>query len=264
MSEHENTSHSPDAEQHSPSTTVESASSRTSAPAVVGTKADHTDQASDAATRKTAEIRAARTSARRKLGIVAIAAAVGGMAIGGTVEYFVGSAIDATGLFGATIDTVIEQQKANFDDIRAKLDALGAAPAGSPEAAKLQGELQKLIAGQEKLTEQTHTEMRMFQQEISRLKTELLSSRGSVGGADIWLAPRESVTLHERGVVLALVSIHQSGNYVGVTLAGKSHQLKPGDYLTFPRTDGKGECKVIYKIGTVREDGRVGFDLVCE
>jgi hypothetical protein len=196
-----------------------------------------------------------------KLRTIAVVAALGGMVLGGVVEFFVQGAMESTGWFGPTLDAVINDQKANFAEIRAKLDALRQAVPGSPEAQKLQAELEKLLSEQEKLAGRTHTELRGFQQEVSRLKEEALEKRGSASGADFWLAPSESVTVRDRGNVFALLDIRYSGGLITVNASGKNSQMKPGDFVEFPT--GNSTCKVFYKHGLPREDGRVGFDIVC-
>jgi hypothetical protein len=195
-----------------------------------------------------------------RLRTIAIAAAIGGMVFGGTVEYFVGNLIDSTGWFGPTLDALVEQQNSNFEDIRAKLEELKKAPPGSPEAAKIQGDLQTLLLEQEKLIDQTHSALRMSEQEVTRLKQEMLAERGSATGADFYLSLNESITVHARGMVFALVAAHRNG-LIDVNLSGKTQRLKPGDFIEF--TEGDSVCKVFYKIPRIETTGKIGFDLVC-
>lgn len=195
-----------------------------------------------------------------RLRTIAIAAAIGGMVFGGTVEYFVGNLIDSTGWFGPTLDALVEQQNSNFEDIRAKLEELKKAPPGSPEAAKIQGDLQTLLLEQEKLIDKTHTELRLSEREVTRLKQELLEKRGSASGSDFYLGLHESITVHSRGKVLALVADHRNG-LIDVNLSGKVQRMKPGDFVEF--TEGDTTCKVFYKSRRDESNDKFGFDLVC-
>lgn len=204
----------------------------------------------------------APTKKSTKLRIVALAAALGGIIFGGTVEYFVGGALDSTGWFGPTLDNIVNEQKANFDDIRAKLDALNNAAPGSPEAAKLQSELNALLATQEKLTDRTHMELATLHEEVTRLRAQVLEENGTSSGADFWLLPNESITLSERGFVFSLITVHRGATVIDVNLSGKTHRIKPGDFVEFETADSI--CKVFYKVAHPREDKRYGFDLVCD
>jgi len=197
-----------------------------------------------------------------KLRVVALTAAFLGIVFGGTVEYFVGGLLDSTGWFGPTIDNIVEEQNANFADLRAKLDALGKAAPGSPEAAALQKEINALVATQEKLTGRTHEEIASLQEALEAMRAQLLAEKGSAGGADFWLLMNEGVTLREAGNVFSLIGVNSRGVSVDVNLSGTVKRLKPGDFVEFQTSDSN--CKVFYKAGRAREDGRYGFDLVCE
>jgi hypothetical protein len=202
------------------------------------------------------------TRGQIKLRAVALTAAFLGIIFGGTVEYFVGGLLDSTGWFGPTLDNIVAEQNANFEDLRTKLAELGKAAPGSPEALALQKELATLVAAQEKLTGRTHEEIAGMQDELTKLRAQLLQEKGSAGGADFWLAPSEGITVGEEGNVFTLLSISYNGQYAYTNLTGTQKRLQPGDFVEFETKDST--CKVIYKAGNARADGRFGFDLVCE
>jgi hypothetical protein len=235
----------------------------THTPADAVAPAPNANPAADAAAHAKAKPAKPPTSPQAmKLRAVALTAAFLGIVFGGTVEYFVGGLLDSTGWFGPTLDNIVAEQTANFEDIRTKLAELGKAAPGSPEALALQKELSTLVATQEKLTGRTHEEIAGMQDELTKLRAQLLMEKGSAGGADFWLAPNESMTVGEEGKVFSLLSIGYSGQYAYTNLTGTQKRLQPGDFVEFETKDSI--CRVIYKAGTARADGRFGFDLVCE
>lgn len=193
-----------------------------------------------------------------KTRMVALVATLCGIIFGGTVEYFVGGALDATGWFGPTLDTIVEQQSRNFADIRAKLDELRQATPGSPEAIRLQSELETLIGEQEKLTYRTHDELRNYEKQLTDLKAQALRAAGAASSVDFWLKAGESITVGQRDNVFAVQTVYSS--YVSVVASGKRTNLRPGEFVEFP--SDQGTYKVFYKHAPPREDGRVGFDVV--
>jgi hypothetical protein len=195
-----------------------------------------------------------------RLRVTALSFALIGIVFGCALQKFVGGALDATGLFGTTLDTVVEQQTANFQELNAKLAALSKAAPGSPEAATLQKDISTLVATQEKLADRTHVEMKSLQDEVTTLRAQALKENRTVGGADFWLLPSESVTLRDRDSVFSLAAVHYNGSLIDVNLSGKITRHKPGDFLPFETSDST--CKVFYKVAHKREDGRFGFDLV--
>lgn len=203
---------------------------------------------------------AERRYEKKNVKMLALGAALLGTLFGGTVEYLVGNLFDATGWFGPTMESLVQAQDANFQDIRAKLEELKVAPSGSPEAARAQGDLQKLLVEQERLVTRTNTRLNLSEQELSRLRQELLTKHGSTPGADIYLSPLESVTVHSRGNVFALVDAHRNG-MIDANLSGVTTRMKPGDFVEF--RDGQTHCKVFYKTPHNATTGKVGFDLVC-
>lgn len=214
--------------------------------------------AASAAPGESAEAAAAAERSRRamRLRLVALGSALVGMVFGAVVEMFVQGAMESTGWFGPTLDTLIEQQESNFKDLRAKLEALKSSD-DPAERARLERELEMLIAAQEKLATRTHIEFRDYQAELADLKKQLLAAGSGVGGADFWVAEGESVAVGERQNVVGLLRAAGNVNYVTVSFGGKRHTLNPGESLDVPVKDGTG--KLIFKL---KKDDRAGFDYV--
>ena len=61
-----------------------------------------------------------------KLRLVAIGGATFGMIFGTVIEMLVQGAMESTGFFGSSLDSVLEQQETNFTSIAAKLSELAA------------------------------------------------------------------------------------------------------------------------------------------
>lgn len=225
-------------------------------PATPASTPNEINAATDATSSKAA---AAKQTLR--LRVTALSFALIGVIFGCALQKFIGGALDSTGLFGATLDNVVEQQSANFQELNAKLAALAKAAPGSPEAATLQKDISTLVATQQKLTGRANTELKSLQNEVSTLRNQALKENRSVGGADFWLLPNESVTLRDRQTVFTLAGAYYNGATIDVNLSGKITRIKPGDFIEFD--SGDSTCKVFYKIAHKREDGRYGFDLVC-
>ena len=199
-----------------------------------------------------------KSSSGMKLKVVALSAALCGMVIGAVVEMFVQGALESTGWFGATIDTVIEEQLANFNSIQEKLAAIEAATTEA-DRARLTDELEALLKEQEKLTSRTHEELRASAEQIESLRARALQEQGAAGGVDFWLAPGESVSVGSRGNVFAVTYVRPT--FIGVNMSGTLSQMKPGDFVE--AKVGDEVYKVFFK-STPRESDpkRVGFDIV--
>lgn len=197
---------------------------------------------------------------KNRVRLIALGAAVVGMVFGAVVEMFVQGAMESTGWFGPTLESVMNEQVANFDAIQQKLDALNAAT-NDTERARLRQELDALLQKQKKLTEQTHTELRQSQTEIESLRKEALAEQGSASGADVWLAPGESISVGSRDNVFSLLSTSTLLR-ANVNISGKSHTLYPGDFVEAP-VQGK-VWKVFYKQSGRGDDrSQLGFDIVA-
>lgn len=196
---------------------------------------------------------------KSRIRIIGMASIVCGMVFGAIVEMFVQGAMESTGWFGPTLDTVMSEQMTNFEAIQQKLNELGAST-NDADRTRIQKELDGLLQEQKGLTEQTHAELKNYQQQVETLKTQTLEKTGSVGGADVWMSPGQSITVGERGNVVALVSV-DGYRRARTNVAGTVKVLNPGDVIEIPA--GDAVWKVIYK-QTQRGDDKsmVGFDVV--
>tara|TARA_B100001093_G_scaffold173040_1_gene165939 strand:- start:145 stop:438 length:294 start_codon:yes stop_codon:yes gene_type:complete len=93
-----------------------------------------------------------------KLRLVAIGGATFGMIFGTVIEMLVQGAMESTGSFGSTLDSVLEQQETNFTSIAAKLSEL-AATKDEKERSRIQKELDRLIKSQEKISKSINEEL---------------------------------------------------------------------------------------------------------
>jgi hypothetical protein len=191
--------------------------------------------------------------------VIALSGVAAGMVIGAVVEMFVQGAMESTGWFGPTLETVMSEQMTNFEEIQEKLNALGAATDES-ERETLRQELEDLLREQERLTSQTHDELGSSQREIERLRAQSLETSGIAAGADVWLSPGQSITVGSRDNVLSLVSV-DGYRRARVNLSGKVTVMTAGDFVEAPV--GDDVWKVFYK-QTARGDDNsaVGFDVV--
>jgi hypothetical protein len=195
---------------------------------------------------------------RTRLKLVAVGAAVLGMIIGSVVDRFVQNLLDKTGMFGPTLEQVVNDQIDNFQVIKAKLAELSKNE-NLVKREQLVEELNTLLAKQEQLAGRTHEELRDSGQKIETLKEEALRTKGIAAGADFYLNPGQSITVGGRDKVFSLLRV-QKGGRAYVNLSGELQWLQPGDLIEIPVADN------IYKIfnkGVSNEDqSRVGFDLV--
>jgi hypothetical protein len=193
-----------------------------------------------------------------KLKVIALSAALCGMVFGAVVEMFVQGALESTGWFGPTLDTVIEEQLANFSAIQDKLAAIEAATTDD-ERQRLTGELETLLKEQEALTARTHDELRASAEQIEELRAAALKEQGTASGVDFWLSAGESVSVGSRENVFAVNRIY--GGDVFVNMSGASARLKPGEFVE--AKVGDEVYKVFYRMAPKRgEAQRAGFDLV--
>lgn len=79
------------------------------------------------------------------------------MIFGAVIEMFVQGAMESTGFFGPTLDSVLEQQETNFTSIAAKLSEL-AATKDEKERSRIQKELDRLMKSQEKISKSINEE----------------------------------------------------------------------------------------------------------
>lgn len=187
---------------------------------------------------------------------------LGGAVAGALVGIAVQSALQGTGVLGPGMEELISEQDAGFAALSEKIDALRSA-SGDAEVASITGEIEAMLGRQRELADRTQDELRGARAQIERLRAEALDARGSAGGAEVWLAPGESITVAGfPGNVFALKKFTYSGRSADLTVnvSGKESRMAVGDAAEFPAKDGV--WRVIYKQATARGDGRVGFDLV--
>ena len=79
------------------------------------------------------------------------------MIFGTVIEMLVQGAMESTGFFGPTLDSVLEQQETNFTSIAAKLSEL-AATKDEKERSRIQKELDRLMKSQEKISKSINEE----------------------------------------------------------------------------------------------------------
>jgi len=191
---------------------------------------------------------------------------IGGMVLGALVGMAVQTAVSTTGVLGPGMDELIAEQSTNFQKLEAKLDALRNTT--DPAQIKVMaGDLQTLLAQQQKLAQRAQDELRGARAEIDRLKEQALESGGAAGGANLWLKPGESVTVGKAGTVVSLTNF--SGRSAGtrttnvvLNVAGEAKTLGVGDAAQVKA--GSDTYSIIYKQTAARTDGRVGFDVVKE
>ena len=186
------------------------------------------------------------------------ATALTGMVLGTLVGIGVNKALATTGMLGPGVDTLIEEQKSNFDAISSKLDALRQG-ATEPEMQAAIAELQALLQKQTSLAEQSEQQLRLLNQAAAASKERELAERGMSAGVDFWLKSGEAYNLGARDQVFALQAYGRG--VAQVNLSGTIRRLNVGDVMDFMA--GDRACRVFYKQATPREDGRIGFDLVC-
>lgn len=202
----------------------------------------------------------AASSSKNRLRVVALVSAVVGMVMGAVVEMFVQGAMESTGWFGPTLESVMTEQVANFDAIQKKLDALNQATNES-DRARLRKEIDDLLAQQRNLTGQTHTELNRYKDEVATLRERTLEKTGSAGGADVWLKVGESVTVGARQNVFSVLAVLSSSR-ARVNISGKISIISVGDYVEAPSDEGVWR---VYFKQTSRDGDRtqLGFDLVA-
>ncbi|MFG0304833.1 MAG: hypothetical protein ACF8Q5_01325 [Phycisphaerales bacterium JB040] len=186
-----------------------------------------------------------------------IAAVILGALLGLAVE----AAVDSTGVLGPGIDTLIARQTEGFTQLEAKLDALkGAGDAG--ETSAIVGEIEALVAEQQRLAARTADELRGARTEIERLKADSLSRTGSASGADVWLGPGEGITIGKHGNVFTYVRPAYTNRFddIYINTGTRAERFNLGGTVRFETPEG--EWRVVFKQATPRADGRIGFDVV--
>lgn len=184
--------------------------------------------------------------------------ALGGMIAGAIVGIMVQVGVESTGLLGPSVEALIAEQESNFDEIGVRLESLrGLSP--DPAIAKGLTELSRLLARQDELQNRSTQELTLLNRQVANLRQQTLDERGFAGGADLWLATGESISVGDSQHVFGVVRTWTTA--VDVNLNGEKSRLKVGDAVTVPTANG--DCTVFFKQGLRKEDSRSGFDVSC-
>lgn len=190
--------------------------------------------------------------------IIAAVSAVGGMIVGSIVGVGVQAGVESMGLLGPSMESLIAEQEENFNDVRARLDALSGMST-DPEVRQSFAELGTILQRQSELSAQAGAELRYLGEQVSTLKEQQLAESGFAGGADFWLKGGESVSVGGANQVFAL--IRTSGANAQINLSGARQWVAVGDVVSV--SGDEQACQVFYKHATPRSDGRIGFDIAC-
>jgi len=186
------------------------------------------------------------------------ALALGGMIVGSIVGIGVQVGVESTGLLGPSLETLMAEQKSNFDDVAQRIEDLKAS-SSDPETRKSLAELNGLLKRQDELAQQASAELRYLGEQVETFKKQQLADSGYAGGADFWLKGGESVNIAGDNQVFALLGARS--NIADINLSGQRKRISVGDVLEVQ--SGDKTCRLFYKQATPRADRRVGFDLDC-
>lgn len=186
------------------------------------------------------------------------ALALGGMIVGSIVGIGVQLGVESTGLLGPSVDALIEEQAANFDDVNIRLAELSRSST-DPETKKSLAELASLLKRQGELSQHANAELQYLGEQVATFKEQQLADSGHAGGADFWLKGGESVNVAGNDQVFALISARST--FADINLSGTRKRISVGDVLEVQ--SGEKTCRLFYKQATPRADRRVGFDLDC-
>ena len=218
---------------------------------------ENTEQVADTATQD-AEAKAKKSAMRLKM--AALGGALFGMVFGAVVEMFVQGAMESTGYFGPTLDSMMEEQQSNFKSIEEKLAKLRSS-GDSGERSQLEKELKSLLKEQQQSSEKLGDELRKSLAQIEALRADALAAQGAAKGADVWLKAGESISVATKQNVFSVVSIDPYRRAV-INLNGKKSTLEVGEFVDAPAKDGN--WRVFYRQSQRGDDRyQVGFDVVA-
>lgn len=186
------------------------------------------------------------------------ALALGGMIVGSIVGIGVQVGVESTGLLGPSMESVMAEQKSNFDDVTQRIEALKKT-SSDPETKKSLAELTSLMKRQDELAQKASAELQYLGEQVETFKKQQLAEAGYSGGADFWLKAGESVNVAGEDQVFGLLSAR--ANFADVNLSGQRKRISIGDLIEVQ--SGDKTCSLFYKQATPRADRRVGFDLDC-
>jgi len=201
----------------------------------------------------------AKAKSKMKLRLVVLGGAIFGMIFGAVIEMFAQGAMESTGFFGPTLDSVLEQQETNFTSIQAKLAELSATK-DEKERSRIQKELDTLFKSQEKIANSISEELGSSQNQIESLRLDSLATQGSAGGADLCLKSGESISVGTRQNVFSFTGL-DAYHQAKINLSGQAKVLELGSFVEASTPDGN--WKVFYKQKYKGEDrNHSGFDVV--
>ncbi|MCS6760410.1 MAG: hypothetical protein MO852_16900, partial [Candidatus Devosia euplotis] len=166
--------------------------------------------------------------------------ALGGMVVGAFVGIAIQVGVESTGLLGPSVEALLIEQEANFQDMTDRLQSLKG-QSDDPAMQKSLDELSKLLAKQGELQSQSNSEMAYLSGQIANLEQQSLDERGFAGGVDFWLKAGESVSIGDRRHVFGLN--RDLGKVVDVNLNGAKSRMRVGD------TASTDSCTVYFKQG---------------
>jgi hypothetical protein len=187
-----------------------------------------------------------------------VALALGGMIVGSIVGIGVQLGVESTGLLGPSVDSLMQEQKANFDDVNSRLASLSKSST-DPETKKSLAELASLMKRQGELSQHANAELQYLGEQVETFKAQQMAESGHAGGADFWLKGGESVNVAGEDQVFALLGAR--GTFADINLSGTRKRISVGDVVEVQ--SGDRTCSIFYKQATPRADKRVGFDLDC-
>ncbi len=202
--------------------------------------------------------RVAKKGLLGKRHLFSAATALGGMIVGAIVGIAVQVGVESTGLLGPSVEALLAEQESNFDEIGVQIETLRGMSSDPGLAAEL-SRLDELLARQDELQNQSARELTVLNRQLADLRQQTLAERGFAGGADLWLATGESISVGDSQHVFGVVRTWNTA--VDVNLNGQKARLQVGDSLQVDTDDG--DCAVFFKQKLRSEDSRVGFDVSC-
>lgn len=189
---------------------------------------------------------------RSKLGAAGLA--LGGMIVGALVGIAVQVGVESTGILGPGVETLISEQDKNFEALHSRLDNLQTTTS-DPELARELAEIAALLERQDELRRTANREIETLVGEVDSLRQQNLVEQDLAGGADVWLAEGEGVSVGDKSNVIGVLRILPTA--ADVVLNGNQTRLNVGGYVSTE------DCLVFLKQATRPLDDRAGFDVTC-
>jgi len=216
-------------------------------------------------TPSTADEQAAQTASRKLAAsrkmlrlTIAFAGFVVGLVIGPYAEELITRS--HPGFFGPDNQQVIDDQKANFAHLEAKLKELQHVAGDDPKAQALIEQLKAALREQKALAEKKNELFKETEVQNRVLADRLREQQGTGAAIDFWLKVGESVTLVDPDISFAVLGIYTNDTQIRANLSGQDRRIAVGDPLVFDTS--KGKHAVIFRQARRESDARYGFDLV--